>query len=419
MSPHDHDPAGAGRERPHVTHATATGDRTADAGTPGRPASTARVVLDAGGHAPLLPQARAAFVEALDQGWADPRRLHAEGRRARMLLDGAREAVAGVVGARTEDVDLAPSHTAALHTAVLTVARGRRRAGGDVVVPAVERAAVLHAADTAVATSGGTRVTVPVDHHGRVDLDRMLAAVAAPGVALAALQHANGEVGTLQPTAEVRAAAARAGVPLLVDAGSSLGHVDVGGDWDVLAADAGDWGGPGGLGVLVTRAGVRRSPVAPQDEDRWFPGGVSVPAALAAAVALQVAAADRDAADTARRALVDTVRARVGAEVPDAEVVGDPDGRLPHVVTFSFLYVDGEALVTALDALGFAVASGSACTSSSLEPSHVLAAMGVLTHGNVRLSLPRGARADDVDRFLDVLPGVVERVRHAGGATGL
>ncbi|GCE78479.1 hypothetical protein CBZ_35350 [Cellulomonas biazotea] len=146
---------------------------------------------------------------------------------------------------------------------------------------------------------------------------------------------------------------------------------------------------------------------------------MSVPAALAAAVALQVAAADRDAADTARRALVDTVRARVGAEVPDAEVVGDPDGRLPHVVTFSFLYVDGEALVTALDALGFAVASGSACTSSSLEPSHVLAAMGVLTHGNVRLSLPRGARADDVDRFLDVLPGVVERVRHAGGATGL
>ncbi len=405
MRPRDDVPAAAHPADAGVTHTTA--------------ASVRRVVLDAGGRAPLLPQARAAFVEALDQGWADPRRLHAEGRRARLLLDGAREAIAAVVGARTDDVDLAPSHTTALHTAVLTVARGRRRAGSDVVVPAVERAAVLHAADTAVASSGGRRVEVPVDRHGRVDVERMVDAVTAPGVALAALQHANGEVGTRQPVAEVHDAARRAGVPLLVDAGASLGHVDVGGAWDVLAADAGDWGGPSGIGVLVTRPGVRRSPVAPEDEDRWFPGGVSVPPALAAAVALQVAVADRDAADAERRALVDRVRHRVAAEVPDVEVVGDPDDRLPHVVTFSFLYVDGEALVTALDALGFAVASGSACTSSSLEPSHVLAAMGVLTHGNVRLALPRGTRGDDVDRFLDALPGVVARVRAAGGVDGL
>nr|WP_308160501.1 aminotransferase class V-fold PLP-dependent enzyme [Cellulomonas algicola] len=406
MSPRDDAPAVPAVDDRGVTHTTA-------------PAAVRRVVLDAGGRAPLLPQARAAFVEALDQGWADPRRLHAEGRRARLLLDGAREAIAAVVGARTEDVDLAPSHTTALHTAVLTVARGRRRAGGDVVVPTVERAAVLHAADTAVASSGGRRVDVPVDRLGRVDVARMVDAVGQPGVALAALQHANGEVGTRQPVAEVHAAARRAGVPLLVDAGASLGHADVGDAWDVLAADAGDWGGPAGIGVLVTRRGVRRSPVAPEDEDRWFPGGVSVPAALAAAVALQVAHADRDAADAARRALVDRVRARVAAEVPDTEVVGDADDRLPHVVTFSSLFVDGEALVTALDALGFAVASGSACTSSSLEPSHVLAAMGVLTHGNVRLALPRGTRAEDVERFLDVLPGVVARVRAAGGVDGL
>lgn len=401
--------------RPH-DDAAPRGDRS----TTGVTHTTApRVVLDASGRAPLLPQARAAFVEALDQGWADPRRLHAEGRRARMLLDGAREAVAGIVGARTEDVDLAPSHTAALHTAVLAVARGRRRTGGDVVLPTVERAAVLHAADTAVATSGGRRVDVPVDRHGRVDAERMVTELARPGVALAALQHANGEVGTRQPVDEVHAAARRARVPLLVDAGASLGHVAIGDTWDVLAADAGDWGGPGGIGVLVTRPGVRRSPVAPEDEDRWFPGGVSVPAALAAAVALQVAHAGRAAADAERRPLVDRVRARVAAEVPDTEVVGDADDRLPHVVTFSCLYVDGETLVGGLDALGFAVASGSACTSSSLEPSHVLAAMGVLTHGNVRLALPRGTRAEDVDRFLDVLPGVVAQARAAGGVDGL
>lgn len=381
--------------------------------------TTHRVVLDAGGQAPLLPAAREAFLAALDEGWADPRRLHSEGRRARALLDGAREAIAAAVGARTEEVDLAPSHTAALQTAVSTVALGRRRVGADVVVSAVERAAVLHAADFAAARGGGSRVTVGVDRTGRVDDEAFAAAVTAPGVALAALQHANGEVGTLQPVEAAHAAARAAGVPLLVDAGASLGHVAVGGAWDVLAANPADWGSPAGIGVLVTRAGVRRSPDRPSDEDRWFPGGVAVPAALAAAVGLEAALADRDAADAERRALVGRLRERVPQDVPDVDVAG-PDGpRLPHVLTFSLLYVDGEAIVTALDEAGFAVGSGSACTSSTLEPSHVLAAMGVLTHGNVRIALARGTSAEDVERFADTLPPLVGRIRAALGATNL
>ncbi|MCM0638338.1 aminotransferase class V-fold PLP-dependent enzyme [Cellulomonas wangsupingiae] len=184
---------------------------------------------------------------------------------------------------------------------------------------------------------------------------------------------------------------------------------------DVLVADAGDWGGPA-LGVVVTRAGVRRSPDWPEDEDRWSPGGVHVPVALAAAVALQEAAAGRAAADAHRRGLVDEVRHRVAAEVPDVQVAGDPVDRLPHVVTFSCLYVDGEAIVERLDRAGFGVGSGSACTSSALEPSHVLAAMGVLTQGNVRLSLPPDVEATAVRRFCDVLPGAVTDVRAALGA---
>jgi cysteine desulfurase len=329
-----------------------------------------------------------------------------------MLLDVAREAIATVVGARTEDVDLAPSHTAALHGAVRSVARGRRRTGADVVVGAVERAAVLNAADFS-----GNRLTVPVDASGRVDVAGFVEAVRRPGVALAALQHANGEVGTLQPVDVVHDAARAAGVPLVVDAGASLGHVPVGDAWDVLVGDAGDWGGPSGIGVLVTRSGVRRSPDWPDDEDRWFPGGVSVPAALAAAVALQVAAGAPD--DHARRELVARMRTRIAAQVPDVDVVGDPVDRLPHVLTFSCLYVEGEALLGALDARGFAVGSGSACTSSALEPSHVLAAMGALTHGNIRLALPRGTRSADVDRFLDELPGIVAAVRESWGVGAL
>jgi cysteine desulfurase len=269
------------------------------------------------------------------------------------------------------------------------------------------------------ARGDGARRTIGVDRAGRVDLAAFRAAVARPGVALAALQHANGEVGTLQPVDEAHEAARAAGVPLLVDAGASLGHVRVGAEWDLLAADAGDWGGPAGIGVLVTRSGVRRAPDWPEDDDRWFPGGVSVPAALAAAVALQVADTSRERDDAVRRRLVDRLRAAVPATVPDVDVVGDPDRRLPHVLTFSCLYVDGEALVTALDARGFAVGSGSACTSSALEPSHVLAAMGALTHGNVRIGLPPDVSADDVERFVAVLPEVVADVRGATGVQGL
>ncbi len=385
-------------------------------------AAPRRTYLDAGGHAPLHPTARAALEAAWSEGWADPRRLHGEGRKARLLLDGAREAVAGVLGSRTEEVFFAPSHTQALHHAVLGVSTGRRRVGGRVVVSAVERAAVLHAAGQVAAAhaQGGVDV-VPVSTSGRVDTVAMAAAIAAPGCALAALQFANGEVGTVQPVAEVHAAARRAGVPLLVDAGASLGHVDVPGAWDVLAADPADWGGPSGVAILAVRARVRWARTWPEDdaEGGWFPGGVSVPAALAAAASLTSVLRERSAQEARRRALVDLLRERIAREVPDVVVVGDAVDRLPHVMTFSCLYVDGEALVAELDRLGFAVGSGSACTSSTLEPSHVLAAMGVLTHGNVRVVLPIDVDAGAVQRFCDVLPTAVARVRALLGVDGL
>jgi cysteine desulfurase len=135
-------------------------------------------------------------------------------------------------------------------------------------------------------------------------------------------------------------------------------------------------------------------------------------------VALQAVEADRAVQETRRRALVERVRAEA-ARIPDVEVVGDPDHRLPHVATFSFLSVDGEALVTELDRHGFSVGSGSACTASTLEPSHVLAAMGVLTHGNVRIALDRTTAGDEIDRFCAVLPDAVAQVRKMLGVGGL
>ncbi|MFD0477918.1 aminotransferase class V-fold PLP-dependent enzyme [Nonomuraea thailandensis] len=140
-----------------------------------------------------------------------------------------------------------------------------------------------------------------------------------------------------------------------------------------------------------------------------------MPAVVAAAAALRATAAEAGHEQARLSALVDRIRQTVPEIVPDVEVIGDPVDRAPHIVTFSCLYVDGEALLTELDKAGFAVSSGSSCTASTLRPSHVLEAMGVLTHGNVRVSLPRGAAADEVDRFLAALPELVRRIRQDAG----
>jgi cysteine desulfurase len=232
-------------------------------------------------------------------------------------------------------------------------------------------------------------------------------------VAAAALISASHEVGTVQDTAAIGAACAAAGVPLIVDAAQSLGRLPVPEGWSVLTGSARKWGGPAGVGLLVVRAGVRYEP--PQ-----LPPAVPALHLVAAAAASLVAARDEAIAEDQRlRPLVDRIRATVPATVPDVEVVGDPDRRLPHLVTFSCLYVDGEALLHALDRRGFAVSSGSSCTSDTLRPSHVLAAMGVLTHGNIRISLHRETTADEVDRFLAELPGIVADLRAEAGVADL
>jgi cysteine desulfurase len=329
-----------------------------------------------------------------------------------LLLDAARESVAAAIGARPDEVAFIANGTQALHAAVLGTLAGNHRAGGRLVHSAVEHSAVLHAA-------GPDGVSIPVDRVGRVDADTFAsAALSADGVAAAALQAANHEVGTRQPVPEV--AAAIGDVPLIVDATQTLGHAAVPGGWSVLAADARMWGGPT-LGVLVVRTGVRwRSPFPEDDrESGRVPGVPDVVSIVAAAAALR-AVVESQAAEAARQAaLIDRIRAAVPATVPDVEVLGDPVERLPHIVTFSCLYVDGEALLTGLDRRGFAVSSGSSCTSSTLEPSHVLVAMGALTSGNVRVSLHRDTTDAEVDEFLAALPSVVAEVRAELGAGGL
>ncbi|MFI9744011.1 cysteine desulfurase/sulfurtransferase TusA family protein [Streptomyces sp. NPDC052494] len=375
--------------------------------------------FDAASAAPLHPVARQALLASLDEGWADPARLYREGRRARLLLDAAREAAAEAVGCRPDELVFTPSGTRAVHAGISGALAGRRRVGSGLVVSAVEHSSVLHAAE-GHAAAGGSVTEVPVGRSGAVDAAVFAAALGSgdSGTALACLQSANHEVGTEQPVAEVAEACRAAGVPLLVDAAQSLGWGPVEGGWSLLAASAHKWGGPAGVGLLAVRKGVRFAPQGPTDERESgrAPGFENLPAIVAAAASLRAVRAEAVTEAARLRGLVDRIRARVPELVPDVEVVGDPVARLPHLVTFSCLYVDGETLLHELDREGFSVSSGSSCTSSTLTPSHVLRAMGVLSEGNVRVSLPVGTAAEDVDRFLDVLPGVVAGVRERLGA---
>lgn len=364
--------------------------------------------FDSASSEPLHPAARETLLAALEHGYADPRRLHDQARNARLMLENAREVIASCLDVRADEVTFTPSGTHGVHLGVLGLLAGRSRVSNTLVRSAVEHSSVVHAGQWHEGR-GGEVVELPVDITGRV-----AAALPDRPVAAIALQAANHEVGTIQPIEEL---AATTDAPVFVDACAAAGRIALPEGWAAAAVSAHKWGGPAGVGALIVRKGARwRNPFPGDDRvDERGTGFENVPAALAAAAALQAVTAEREEIAARQHALIEEVRSTVARTVPDTEIVGDPDNRLPHLVTFSCLYVDGEALVSELNRLGFSIASGSACTASSLEPSHVLAAMGVLTHGNVRLSLTRESTREDVHAFLAALPDVVRRLREDAG----
>lgn len=336
--------------------------------------------------------------------------MGSESRRARALLDGAREAIADTLGARPEMVHFTASPHAAFERAIAGI-HAARRGRHRIVVSDIERDALVNAAafvaPHAVDAMG-------VDREGHVSIEQLTAALQSNDVALVGVQHANQELGTVQNLEDVARVTQAANVPLLVDATSSIGHVDPPAYWDALVAHPADWGGPAGIGVLALEPHTRWLPAWPEGDD-WAPGGVSVPLALASAVALQEREENRQRESVRLAGLVDRIRAKAG-ELSGVDVLGDPVERLPHVVTFSCLYVDGEVLLSELDRRGFAVGSGSACVSGTLEPSRVLASVGALTHGNVRVALHPRVTEQDIDRFLAELPHALDAVRSRIGA---
>lgn len=359
-----------------------------------------RVFLDASGSAPMSARTREAFLAAMDEGWADPDRQHAESRRAHALLDGAAQAIAGVLGAPAEHTHFVPTFGLAFDRAIGGVAKARG-GRGLIVATAVERKPVLRMASRY--SEALTRIAV--DASGVVNLADF-ANDLDDTVSVALVQHANQETGVLQPLAAAHDAARAVGVPLVVDATASVGHVDPPAGWDALMADPADWGGPRGVAVVAFRATTRWVPLPPK-----VTGRVNVAAALAAAVALEEREGQRAEVAPRLAALAERIRS-AAAELPDTVVFVPRGPALPHLVMFACSRIDGEALATELDRRGFAVGSGSACTTEPSPESHVWEALGVggpgagsgvNARGVVRVGLHPGVTEADVERFVVAL----------------
>lgn len=372
------------------------------------------VFLDHASTTPLHPAAREALIATFDAGIADPSRLYGAARRARIVLDDARDRIAHVLGGRAEEIVFTSGGTESCALAVIGGARAARaaRKPARIIVSAVEHSAVLRAAES-LEPEGFEVVRVGVDTTGRLDLDALRAA-AAHGAALVSVQTANPEVGTLQPVAEAAMIARTAGALFHTDACAAVGQIPVAVEGvDLLSASSHKAYGPPGAGVLWVRRGVRVRPILMGDErERGRRGGLeNLPAIAGFAAALEARASEMTDEIPRLRAYRDAIRSGVPAAIEDVVVHGAPSEALPGLAAFSVLYVEGEALLLGLDGAGIAVHSGSSCTSLRDEPSHVLTAMGAMTQGSVRVSFGRGSSEEDVRVFLDALPPIVARAR--------
>ncbi|MBI4505328.1 MAG: cysteine desulfurase [Chloroflexi bacterium] len=372
------------------------------------------IYLDHAATTPLDPRVLDAMLPYLGPRYGNPSSIYASAREARQALDEARDTVAAALGAQASEIVFTASGSEADTTAIVGVAFAGRPRGRHIVTSAVEHHAVLHSCEY-LAQEHGFRVTyVPVARHGTVDLAALEAALDDETV-LVSVMLGNNEVGTLQPIAAMARLTRARGIPLHTDAVQAVGllAVDVGAlGVDLLSLAAHKLHGPKGVGALYVRRGVRIHPLVHgggQERGRRA-STENVAGIVGLATALRLAQAERAARVARIGALRDRLVAGVLAAVPNALLTGHPTARLPHIASFILPGVESETLLLNLDFRGVAASSGSACTSGSLEPSHVLLAMGYppeLARASLRLSLGPTNTAEEVDAAVAVLREVV------------
>jgi len=344
--------------------------------------------------------------------------IHSLGQDARRAVEEARAGVAEILNCNPEEIIFTSCGTESDNLAIRGVAWMNRQRGDHIITSPIEHHAVSHTCEQLQKQFGLEVTYLPVDGWGRVNPADVEKAITDTTV-LISIMYANNEVGTIEPIAEIGEIARRHGIPFHTDAVQAAGALSLDVqelNVDLLTLSAHKFYGPKGVGVLYVRKGVEVLPTQTGGghESNRRAGTENVPYIVGLATALKLAEERREQESRRLTALRDRLIEGILSSMPHCQLMGHPSERLPNNANFVFEYVEGEGILLSLDMEGIAASSGSACATGSAEPSHVLLAMGVqpdIAHGSLRLTLGRENTEQDVDRVLQVLPNIVERLR--------
>ena len=373
-----------------------------------------QIYLDNSATTPVAPEVREAMLPYLDRTYGNPSSLHTAGRDARRAVEEGRRQIAELLGAEPGEIAFTAGATEANNLAVLGTAFAAGKEMGHFITSRIEHHAVLHPMEW-LKTRGYELTILEVDRTGRVELEQVQEAIR-PDTLLVSIMAGNNEIGTTQPIGPIGAFCHERGVLFHTDAVQAYGKIPLPMEnIDLLSVSAHKLHGPKGVGLLYIRKGVRLTPLlhgGGHERDRRS-GTENVPGIVGLTAASRLAFQERESTTARMRGFRSKLIQEV-TELPGTRLNGHRTESLPHIANFSFEAIEGESLVMKLDEHGIETSTGSACSSPTLEPSHVLVAIDVplsMAHGSLRVSTGRQTTEAEIDQFLRILPQVVEELR--------
>lgn len=376
-----------------------------------------RIYFDHSATTPVDTEVAKLTVEYMTDKFGNASSVHSFGREARKAIEEAREKVAALLNANANEIFFTSGGTEGDNLALKGIAFANRKKGNHIITSAIEHHAILHTCEY-LEKQGFTITYLPVDEYGMVSVEELKNAITDKTI-LISIMFANNEVGTIQPVKEIGQLAREKGIYFHTDAVQATGNypIDVKDlSIDLLTFAGHKFYGPKGIGGLYVRKGVRIEAIqhGGAHERNMRAGTENVPGIVGLGKAAEIAKNEMDKKIVHITGLRDKLIKNVMETIPHTKLNGHPTKRLPGSANFSFLFLEGESLLLNLDLKGIAASSGSACTSGSLDPSHVLLAMGLtheVAHGSLRLTLGRGNTEEEIEYCLEVLPEIVERLR--------
>lgn len=375
------------------------------------------IYLDHAATTATDPKVLEAMLPYFHEHYGNPSSIYSISRVSKNAIENTREILANAIGAEPREIVFTSGGSESDNFAIKGIALTKQQKGNHIITSSIEHHAVLYTCKF-LEKNGFTVTYLPVDHDGIVKLDELEKAIT-PQTILITIMHANNEIGTIQPISRIGEIAQKHGVTFHTDAVQTFGHIPVNVDdlnVDLLSMSAHKFYGPKGVGALYIRKGIKITPLihGGDQEQHRRASTENVPGIIGMGKAVEIALETMENESTRQIKLRDEFIKKTLGIIPDAILNGHPSIRLPNNVNISFEGIEGESILLNLDMEGIAASTGSACSSSSLEPSHVLLSIGLtheFAHGSVRFTMGKQTTRDELDHVIKVLPGIVKKLR--------